>query len=339
MQRSRLLYTAVVHPAIMYGSQIWSRQQNGAPTATNTMKPLIDTQKACLRRVTGAYRGTPRAAIEKEAGVPPLNTWAEAQAMKSAIKTANTPVEQDIQRTVQAIWDSLATRSIRRNRPPTQSETLRMKAEEQQAEIRAWRAHQTERRRRRSDDAPRRHRSRREHQYQRQQQQRQPTTRSPWRDWLNLAWAQQWNCKRARRRETTWVEPWMKRPKQLYDGLTKAQATALFLMRTEAIGLNRWLTTRFVPGVSRECPCGWHEQTVEHILFHCPRYNRTALSQQLQSERLAKVLGEPQQAAAAAKWLINQGVLQQFAVAKAIQEEDISGYQYVEDLSQWRDDT
>ncbi len=43
------------------------------------------------------------------------------------------------------------------------------------------------------------------------------------------------------RSETTWTELWERRPPRLYDGLTKAQATALFLMRTEAIGLNKWL--------------------------------------------------------------------------------------------------
>ena len=42
---------------------------------------------------------------------------------------------------------------------------------------------------------------------------------------------------------------------RLYRGLRKAEATALFLMRSEVIGLKDWLTRVGVPNVIRRCDC------------------------------------------------------------------------------------
>jgi len=41
MKRSRLLYTAVVRPAVLYGSQVWGLRKSGAPLAASFTKPLI----------------------------------------------------------------------------------------------------------------------------------------------------------------------------------------------------------------------------------------------------------------------------------------------------------
>lgn len=61
----------------------------------------------------------------------------------------------------------------------------------------------------------------------------------------------------------TWRTPWTQDPRKLYAGLSKAESTALFLMRTEVIGLNAWLAAIQVPGVTPTCPpCGWQAQTV-----------------------------------------------------------------------------
>ena len=44
---------------------------------------------------------------------------------------------------------------------------------------------------------------------------------------------------------------------ELYDGLIKAEATALFLLQTEIIGLNTWLLLVFVPDILPSCECRW----------------------------------------------------------------------------------
>ena len=56
---------------------------------------------------------------------------------------------------------------------------------------------------------------------------------------------------------------------RLYRGLRKAEATALFLMRSEVIGLKDWLTRVGVPNVIRRCDCGYPAQTVRHVLLQC----------------------------------------------------------------------
>jgi hypothetical protein len=141
-----------------------------------------------------------------------------------------------------------------------------------------------------------------------------------------MKWEEQWRQYGTNRREATWRETWTKQPRRLYDGCTKAQATALFLMRTEVIGLNKWLTTRHVPGVGKECGCGWHEQTVQHVVLHCPRYNRETLLPRLRSERLAHILEDPTQARTTAEWFIQQNILRQFLVAREIESTDRGKY-------------
>jgi len=125
------------------------------------------------------------------------------------------------------------------------------------------------------------------------------------------------------------------KPRRLYDTLTKPQATALFLLRTEVIGLNKWLASRLVPGIDKGCPCGWRTQTAEHIVFFCPRYDRTTLAGRLRSESLPTTLGNPATAVHVAKWFIQQRVLQQFSVARDLEEEDRTGYSHVQELSRW----
>ena len=86
--------------------------------------------------------------------------------------------------------------------------------------------------------------------------------------------------------------------------LNKAETTALFLLRTEVIGLNAWLASINVPEILPRCECGWTRQTVHHILFQCPQYQSADFIAQCTSERLHKVLSNKRSAQAAAKWLI-----------------------------------
>jgi hypothetical protein len=95
----------------------------------------------------------------------------------------------------------------------------------------------------------------------------------------------------------------------LYAGLSKAEATALFLIRTEVIGLNAWLAAVQVPNITPACPCGWHAQTVRYILLYYPRYERIGLIQACGTERIDDILSRPAGAKHAARWLVYAGVL------------------------------
>jgi len=95
MRKGRLIYTATVRPAMMYGAQVWSIQEGETPKA-NAMRPLKTIQKKCLRSITGGYKRTPTVALEREAYVPPLDLYTEATALQRAVNTTNHPVYRDI---------------------------------------------------------------------------------------------------------------------------------------------------------------------------------------------------------------------------------------------------
>ena len=50
-----------------------------------------------------------------------------------------------------------------------------------------------------------------------------------------------------------WTTLWKQDPCELYAHLTKAESTALFLMRTEIIGLDAWLAAIQVPNITPAC--------------------------------------------------------------------------------------
>src|SRR5207302_10148299 len=68
---ARLIYSAVIRPTMLYGAQIWGVRNDGEPAAPTLLQPLRTLQNRCLRNITGAYRRTPTAALERETDTPP----------------------------------------------------------------------------------------------------------------------------------------------------------------------------------------------------------------------------------------------------------------------------
>jgi hypothetical protein len=75
VRKSRLIYSAVVRPAITYGAHIWAVNSKGESISDSKVKLLVTTQNKCIRRVLGAYKRTPTAAIERESGTPPIDIY------------------------------------------------------------------------------------------------------------------------------------------------------------------------------------------------------------------------------------------------------------------------
>ena len=103
MRRSRLLYMATVRPAMLYGAQVWGVRDDGGTPAKSLLEPLRKVQNQCLRRVTGAYRRTPIAAIEKEAAIPLIQLYIKTTALQRAAKTASDRVEKESAETLKGI--------------------------------------------------------------------------------------------------------------------------------------------------------------------------------------------------------------------------------------------
>jgi hypothetical protein len=68
MRRARLIYSAAVRPAMMYGAQIWGTQ-DGKAVKASVMQPMKMVQNKCLGRITGGYKRTPMAALERVADI------------------------------------------------------------------------------------------------------------------------------------------------------------------------------------------------------------------------------------------------------------------------------
>ena len=148
-------------------------------------------------------------------------------------------------------------------------------------------------------------------------------------------WQERWQKAAQNKQAAVWQDDAAKFRLLLYDGLNKATATALFLLRTEVIGLNAWLAKVNVPGILSRCPCGHPSQTVKHILLNCTRLDRSSLYPELRTTRFPALLACPQSAKAAARWLIRQRILPQFNTAQEIQEEDHSKDSAIPDLDDW----
>ena len=343
MRRSRLIYTAVVRPTMLYGAQVWALRDNGEPAASSLLQPLTAVQNRCLRRITGGYKRTPIAALEREAQVPPLDLYTDTIALQRATATKDHPVNRNISDIADGVWNQVAnnhrlpnTTWLRRRsqcgtrpRPPTGKEKLWERAVARQHD-----ATELEGEGRRRTSPTRGRRRRQEGAGRRRTQSRGSTLIARWARW---EWRRRWSKAAEGKKATTWRNPWDTKTLPLYEGLPKHQATALFLLRTEVLGLNAWLTSVRVPDILPRCVCGWEAQTVRHVLLHCPDYehSRPDLIQQTGTEDLQEMLSKPESAKAAARWFARCGVLEQFKVAKEIEEEDATKYMPFQELDSW----
>jgi len=100
---ARLLYSTVVRPTMLYGAQVWGVRNDGEPAANTLLQPLRTLQNRCLRNVTGAYRRTPTAALERETDIPPINLYINKVAAQHAITTRYHPATQQIAATADGI--------------------------------------------------------------------------------------------------------------------------------------------------------------------------------------------------------------------------------------------
>jgi hypothetical protein len=159
---------------MLYGAQIWGVRNDGEPAAPTLLQPLRTLQNRCLRNITGAYRRTPTATLERETDTPPIDLLVDKTATQHAITTRVHPVTRAISTAADGIWSSLTRlpapsthRSSRRprgrprrdtSRPPGPMENLRVRAETREQQIRQHLARstcKTQRKRRRNSREPR----------------------------------------------------------------------------------------------------------------------------------------------------------------------------------------
>ena len=319
VRQSRLIYTAVARPAMTYGSQIWSINRTGNHIEPSKSAGLKAMQNRCLRKVIGAYKRAPVAAIERESGTPPVDLYIEALALQRAIKTADDPVTKRINETMAEIWESTKRRTPRvrgRGRPPKQRER-------QPTGI--------QRARKRGEELLKQRRSRADGPQRGRAIQVTSSVREIG-EVFTEKWKERWQSEagKVRRSATTWTSGWGNNPSLLYEGLQKHEATALFMLRTGVLGLRNWLAKIGVPGITPECTCGKPRQTLLHVWKFCPELEeqraefrrRTGYS----NAAMKEILSTPAFAREAARWLLSSALLDQFKTAMEIEEEDMGNW-------------
>ncbi len=134
-----------MRPAIVYGAHTWHTGQNSKQIKAN-LQQLEKIQNKCLRRITGGYKRTPRAALEREAKILPLDLYYDALVMNKALDERGKKVQEEIKQTVNAIWEAeqrqppqrtQRRRALReaRQRPLTSSKQVQQKAIKKQLKI------------------------------------------------------------------------------------------------------------------------------------------------------------------------------------------------------------
>lgn len=74
--KARHVYTAVVRPAMTYGSLVWHAPKELKGLSKSAENRLAVVQNKCLRLISGGYKATPVQALEAETFVPPISSHA-----------------------------------------------------------------------------------------------------------------------------------------------------------------------------------------------------------------------------------------------------------------------
>lgn len=316
MRKSRLLYTAIARPIMTHGAPIWATGAEGQGLTVSATQGMRDIQNKCLRKITGAYKRTAIAAIEREAAVPPIDLYARSLAVQRAAKTGEAAVTSDISKALDQVWrvarQSKKGRGRRKKLP-----LIRPKTGVEEAREVARKIQEQEKR----EGLGRR----RAMQFRSSYPRIDEYFTSIWKDrWDKAAVDANGRIKRG----ATWGTKWEEQPLTLYEGLRKHEATALFLLRTEVLGVRAWLARIGVPGANPRCTCGEPRQTLTHVVGFCRdlREERWRLVERTGSTRLEKILQEPEKARWAARWLLETRLLGQFNVALEVEVEGMEDW-------------
>jgi hypothetical protein len=222
----------------------------------------------------------------------PFDLHIEQLATQRAAKVQHHAVTQGITRTLHIVWQA-ARQQNNQNwagpRPPTGQELLRARTQRyiQRKRSSVGQTNQTDRTGRQGETLGRRA--------------QELPTKTLIREKPKGQWRVRWQDKTQNKQGALWQDQAAKFRLLLYDSLDKATATALFLLRTEVIGLSAWLAKVGIPGILPRCPCGHPSQTVKHIILRCAQQDRSLLLPELQTLRFPDLLCSPKSAKATAR--------------------------------------
>jgi len=328
VRRTRLLYTAVARPAMIYGIQVWGCSERADRTMhADATKKLRKIQNRCLRKVTGGYRRTPAAMLEREAAVAPIDLYTEEITLQRTDAIKSHTVETEMKKVLDQMWVEMENhrpqgapqrhrrRKRRRNtpRPQTAMEKNTKRLEDRIAQTyRPGPAHE--------EGGGRGGHNHRWKMHTR-------VSRA-----IDRIWKERWEREGEGGIQATWKSKWTDQPLDLYEDLTKVEATVAFLLRTEILGLRAWLAAIRVPGVTPECQCGWRHQTLTHILRFCRRYQRATLYEKCGTDDPRQMLKSRRGCKETARWFLKNNILDYMTKGFQAMEEDRTDFGTAQDL-------
>ena len=76
-QHTRLIYTAVIRPTIVYRAPVWTKGLEGNNPTNTLLAPLRKVQNVSLRKIKGAYKAASTASLEQKINIEPINLYLE----------------------------------------------------------------------------------------------------------------------------------------------------------------------------------------------------------------------------------------------------------------------
>ena len=293
LAKSRVVYTAVVRPMLTFAARIWHSPEGTKEAKRGRVQALAKDQNRCLRRVTGAYKSTPIPVLEAEAEIPPIDLQLDRLLLKSLTKGVHPAVERGCTR----IWRRLSRK--RRGRP-REAPITPLKAKVEWSERTLVKAREAEINPRPEGE-----------------DQSKGMVLRWWKRRREKRWKDYQQSIYSRKHLAQEGELWGRLA--IHKDLTKAESSAAIQLRSGHIGLRSYLHKMRVPGYeSPACPCGWSYQDPKHILFFCKKTaeGRQELINKAPDRTISRLLSTPKGIGAAAKWVIQSGMLGQYALAK-----------------------
>ena len=291
--KARHVYSAVVRPAITFGSTVW-HSPYGRPDGTQRIdKQLGDIQRECLRVISGGFRATPQIIIEAETHVSPIQLHLAHLQAKARRRLKEHEHDQRISAFCEKIKRKLTASRGRRRRALNATPAQRK---------RDWYTRQIARVRPADmiEDIP---------------------TDRGLAKIFNNQWKQTWSAYQAAHQRhpcAALTEGLSIKRLGLHKNFSKSESSLIIQMRTERIGLADYLFSRRVPTfASPACSCGWARQTLKYVLLSCPRFvnGRSNMCRDAGTTDYRRLLTTEKGLRASARWLMRTNLLTQFSLA------------------------
>ena len=111
--------------------------------------------------------------------------------------------------------------------------------------------------------------------------------------------------------------PLDKKRLKIYASLKKAESAVTTQIQTRKMSLADFLYKHHVPGfLSPACPCGWYQQTPEHVIMHCQLMsNRRIMFCNVGTRDYQKLTESSKPLKILTAWFMKSGILTQFLLA------------------------